>query len=95
MKIKDIWNKFLELRKSPVCFLFSLVGLLNALVLLYILVFTYTPVLYNFGRNIYLVFYFIARFYYEIFYVASPYCIIIFLFIFGIVKIDNLTILNK
>ena len=29
MKIKDIWNKFLELRKSPTCITVSIIGLLD------------------------------------------------------------------
>ena len=87
MKIKDIWNKFLELRKSPVCFLFSLMGLVNLIVLFYIIIFRYTSL---FSSDISLIIYFFCRTYYAAIFSLAPYKIILFVFIFSVFMIEAL-----
>jgi len=86
MKIKDIWNKFLELRKSPVCFLFSFIGLLCVFSFLYIEYLMYAPTFLL--KNMF--FYFIFRICCKKIVALAQYFPVVFLFWLSCFLMENL-----
>ena len=89
MDIKSLWDKFLELRKSPACIIFSIIGLLDIFVFiyLYLFMFTFFPITDCL--------YFLSRAYVSIIVCDFPYYISVLIGLFIIEKIFKFNLKNN
>ena len=100
MDIKSLWNKFLELRKSPACIILSIIGLLDIFVLFLILIITISRILniasIDLINNILAIFYFLLIISFMIVRIPGfPYYMAIIIGLFIIEKLFKIELKNN